>query len=65
MYKQKENSLFGFHTVETHLLDKELLAHGHTLVKPLLVALQHLLLLIYLPPQVTVSLPKTCMITDM
>lgn len=40
----------------THLLHEELLAHGHALAEPLLVALQHLLLLIHLPPQVAVCL---------
>lgn len=42
--------------LKPHLFDEELLAHGHALVEPLLVALQHLLLLIHLSPQVTVSL---------
>lgn len=57
--QQKWNAFFpSVHAVETHLLDEELFAHRHTLVEPLLVALQHLLLLVYLPPQVTVRLTK-------
>lgn len=52
-----ENKQWLLCALKTHLFDKELLAHGHTLAEPLLVALQHLLLLIHLSPQITVSLP--------
>lgn len=39
-----------------HLFYKELLAHRYTSIQSLLVLLQHLLLLIYLPSQITVGL---------
>ncbi|MEX5585799.1 hypothetical protein, partial [Pseudomonas lurida] len=49
----------GVHgNTDTHLLDKQLFAHGHTLVEALLVPLQRPLLLVYLAPQVTVILKK-------
>lgn len=40
----------------TNLFNEELLAHGDALVETLLEALQHLLLLFHLPPQVAVRL---------
>lgn len=43
---------------DSHLLDEQLLAHGDALVEPLLVFLQELLLVVDLPPQVTVGLRK-------
>lgn len=57
-----ENKQWLLCALKTHLFDKELLAHGHALVEPLLVALQHLLLLIHLSPQITVSLPTAAII---
>lgn len=44
---------------EANLFDQQLLGHGDTLVEALLVALQHALLLIYLPPEVTVRLQRS------
>lgn len=41
---------------DRYLLYKQFLAHGDALIEPLLVFLQEFLLLIYLSPQVTVSL---------
>lgn len=57
-----ENKQWWLCAFKTHLFDKELLAHGHALAEPLLVALQHLLLLIHLSPQITVSLPTAAII---
>lgn len=39
-----------------HLFYKKLLAHRYTSIQPLLVFLQHLLLFVYLPSQITVGL---------
>lgn len=39
-----------------HLFYKKFLAHRYTSIQPLLVLLQHLLLLIYLPSQITIGL---------
>lgn len=43
---------------DRYLLYKQFLAHGDALIEPLLVLLQEFLLLIYLPPQVTVGLSR-------
>lgn len=42
----------------TYFFNEQLLGHGHTLIQALLVSLKHLLLLVYLPPQIAVCLKR-------
>lgn len=52
---------------DSYLFYEQFLAHGDALVEPLLVFLQEFLLLVYLSPQITVSLSRKdgdCVNTD-
>lgn len=42
----------------TYFFNEQLLGHGHALIQALLVSFKHLLLLVYLPPQIAVCLKR-------
>lgn len=42
----------------TYFFNEQLLGHGHALIQALLVSFEHLLLLVYLPPQIAVCLKR-------